>query len=128
MKDLKGMKGYKEVKGYAIDRLENMKGYDCVEGSELHNEIFNTDYYIIGTYQAKEWLGSDVFEAIDIIKEYEQDNFGEVTTDLSEPEKVVNIYVYILGELILQESKSLSDNWDTCLNDESLQDIINDLS
>jgi len=41
-----------------------------------------------------------VFEIIEFIKEYEQDNFGEVYTDLSDPCKVVNMYVYIIGEEI----------------------------
>ncbi len=31
------------------------------------------------------------------------DNYGEVTTDLSEPERVVNMYVYIIGEEILED-------------------------
>ena len=40
-----------------------------------------------------------------IIKEYEEDNFGEVTTELDNPEKVVNMYVYILGEDIMSDDK-----------------------
>ena len=35
------------------------------------------------------------------LKEYENDNFGEVNTDFSDPEKVVNMYVYIIGEYIV---------------------------
>jgi hypothetical protein len=27
----------------------------------VHHECFNTDYYIIGTYQAKQWLGDNAF-------------------------------------------------------------------
>ena len=34
---------------------------------------------------------------------YLKDNFGEVTTDLSNSESVVNMYVYIVGEHILQD-------------------------
>ena len=70
---------------------------------DLHNEIFNNDYYIIGRHQATEWLGEHVFEIIDFIREYEQDNFGEMLTDISEPEHVVNMYVYIIGEEIVSE-------------------------
>ena len=73
------------------------------EPSELHHEAFNTDYYIIGTYDATQWLGDRAFEVIDIIKEYEQDNFGEVFTDLSDPERVVNMYAYIVGEQVVYE-------------------------
>ena len=40
-------------------------------------------------------------DSIDKIKEYEQDNFGEVSTDLSSSESVANMLAYILGEEIL---------------------------
>ena len=89
----------KEIQEYFDDSIIN---YDkeWIENNQddLHHEIFNTDYYIIGTYQAKQWLGDNAFNAIEIIKNYEQDNFGEVFTDLSDPEKVVNMYTYIVGE------------------------------
>ena len=61
------------------------------------------DYYMIGRHQATEWLGEEVFYIIDIIKQYELDNFGTVTTDLSDPEKIVNMYVYIVGEQIVYD-------------------------
>lgn len=98
-----------EIKSFALDRIKEIKEYDqerydqLVRDNELHNEIFNTDYYIIGTFEATEWLSDQVFYIIEYIKNYEQDNFGEVTTDLSNPEKLVNMYVYILGEKILYE-------------------------
>ena len=62
---------------------------------------FNEDYYIIGTYQATQWLGDRAFEVIGIIKDYEQANFGKVCTDLSSPEAVVNMYAFIVGELVV---------------------------
>ena len=31
------------------------------------------------------------------------DNFGEVYTDFSEPEKIVNMYTYIIGEEIVYD-------------------------
>jgi hypothetical protein len=113
-----------EVKAYAVEKLADLQ-VSRIIGAELHNEIFNTDYYIIGRYQAKEWLGDHVFEAIDLIKEYEQENFGQVSTDLSDPEKVVNMYVYILGEQMLSESKTLHsmNKWDETLTDDDLKAI-----
>jgi len=98
-----------EIKQYALDRIQELKDYDLesfnqlVEDGDLHNEIFNTDYYIIGTYEAKQWLSDRVFDVIEYIQDYEIDNFGEVNTDLTSPEKVVNMYVYIIGEEILYE-------------------------
>jgi len=74
---------------------------DALQG--LHQQLFNEDYYIIGTYKAKQWLGYQAFDCIAAVREYETDNFGEVTTDLTDPEKVVNMYVYIAGEALLSE-------------------------
>ena len=70
---------------------------------DWHHHAFNMDYYIIGTHKAIEWMGDQVFKIIETIKEYEQDNFGEVTTDLSSPEKLVNMYAYIVGEQVVDE-------------------------
>ena len=73
------------------------------EPSELHHEAFNTDYYIIGTYKAEQWMGDKAFEIIRAVKEYEQGHFGEVGTDLSDPERVVNMYAYIVGEEVVHK-------------------------
>ena len=115
-----------EIREHAIGHLEYLKGSD-VEASEVHHECFNNDYYIIGTYKAKQWLGDKVFDVIEVIKEYEQDNFGQVSTDLSDPEKVVNMYVYIVGEEILQESDTLRDKWDKKLDDSDIDVVIKEL-
>ena len=98
-----------EIKKYLNDRVKELREYSkdeyntLVKDGDLHNEIFNTDYYIIGTYEAKQWLADQVFDVIGIIQEYEQDNFGEVTTELTDPEKVVNMYTYIIGSDIVTE-------------------------
>ena len=97
-----------EIIEFAKERIEEIYDYDKDKVSvdntqDLHHEIFNTDYYIIGHYQAKEWLGSDAFDVIYEIQEFERDNFGCVTTDLSSAESVVNMYVYIVGYEILED-------------------------
>ena len=48
-------------------------------------------------------MGENAFDCIRTVQEYEQAHFGEVTTDLSCPEKVANMYVYIIGEWTLQD-------------------------
>tara|TARA_R100001443_G_scaffold117045_1_gene139665 strand:- start:866 stop:1231 length:366 start_codon:yes stop_codon:yes gene_type:complete len=118
-----------ELKDYTIEGLENLKGTNP-EASELHHEIFNTDYFIIGYAESERWLDKNVgsFEAIRTIQEYEKFNFGEIYTDLSSSEKVCNMYTYIKGEEILHKSKTLSRLWNRKLDDEDLQDIINELN
>ena len=111
-----------EIIEFAKDRIEEIYDYDKDKVStelpdlyDLHHEIFNTDYYIVGRYQAKQWLGADAFDCISEIQEYENAHFGSVITDLSEPERVVNMYVYVIGEQVLEEVISdfleLQDDW-----------------
>ena len=98
---------YNEIKEYFNDYIKEndsaLNDNDFID--ELHHHVFNTDYYIIGTYQASQWLGDETFNIINFIKEYENDNFGEVYTDFSNPENIVNMYVYIIGESIVSEYK-----------------------
>jgi len=110
------------------DKLSDNVGLDA-EGAELHHELCNTDYFIIGRQRAIDFVGVNCFQAMHIIKEYEQTNFGEMTTDISEPERVVNMLAYIIGEQVLSHSDHLSDNcWDRQLTVEDLQKIQNQIS
>ena len=118
-----------ELVNFTIDKLKDL--FDSnVYGCDLHNEIFNTDYYIIGSYKAEQFLqnsGVGIFGAIDIIKDYEESQFGEVYTDFSEAERVCNMLVYIIGEEILNESQHLHDEWDNYLTNENIEVIIDEL-
>lgn len=97
--------------------------------SEIHHEVFNTDYFIIGYYQAEQWLiaNGGIFNAIETIKDYENDNFGEVTTDFSSSEKVCNMFVYILGEEIINGLKVIQENWDSECNEDILKELKTEL-
>jgi len=118
-----------EARVAIIEALENgYTGYYC----DLHNEVFNTDYYIIGTYQAKEALKEyDVFEAIEKVQTYEKDNFGEIYTDLSDPEKLINMLYYIIGEEVLYDMmdgiEAWDDNWNNIATDETNAAILAEL-
>ena len=97
-----------EIKEHAFEQIKEHLEYDEnyleKDVSDIHHDLFNTDYYIIGYYNAEKWLGSNVFNCIQEIKDYEEGNFGEVTTDLSNSEAVVNMYAYIVGEYILEDA------------------------
>ena len=88
-----------ELNSYTWNEILNFRE----DISELHHNLFNIDYYIIGRYQASKWLSDEVFNVIDYIKEYEEMNFGEVSTNFSEAEHIVNMYTYIIGEEILYD-------------------------
>lgn len=121
---------HEEMKREAIEAiiecLENgYSGYYC----DLHNEVFNTDYYIVGTYLARLTLKEyDVFEAIDLVQKYEKDNFGEVYTNLSDPEKLINMVYYIIGDEVIGDMCEIIDafeeNWNNQADDETNAIII----
>jgi hypothetical protein len=93
---------------HAIDMLrEAGEGW---EPDEVHFHLFNEDYWIIGSYKAELWLNEfGGFSAVGKVQQYEKDNFGEVSTDLGDSERVANMLAYIIGEEILQESVTLND-------------------
>jgi len=122
----------RELKEEARERIVEMlncyNGYYC----DLHNEVFNTDYYIIGNYEAKRFLESfGVFEAIDIVMEYEKDNFGEIVTDISNPEKLANMLFYVIGADVILEMttdiKLFDDNWNERATEKTNRAIIKEL-
>jgi hypothetical protein len=117
-----------EIAQDAIDKLNDGIGSNCY-GCDLHNELFNTDYYIIGYYQAEQWLikNGGVFRNIQTVQDYEKDNFGEINTDIGSSEGVVNMVVYIAGEIVLGESETLRNNWNVLLSDDDIKNIISEL-
>ena len=118
-----------EAREQIIECLKNgFDGYYC----DLHDEVFNTNYYIIGTYKAKKALEEyDVWEAIEKVQTREKEIFGEVITDLSDPEKLINVLHYIIGEEVLREmldeSETLSENWDNLADEETNAKILKEL-
>jgi len=115
-----------EAKAAIIETLENgYTGYYC----DLHHEVFNTDYYVIGTWRAKEALEEyGVWDAIEKVQSYEMENFGEIYTDLSNPEKLVNMLYYIIGEEVLYEIMDsvevLAENWNYQADEETNAEIL----
>jgi hypothetical protein len=100
-------KQLKEIKNYVYDKLEMCDETNNID--ELHQLCCNEDYFIIGTHQAKQFCNDEVFNIINIIKDYEYNYFGEVSTDLSSPEKVVNMFCYVVGDSILNEAINYLD-------------------
>ena len=83
----------------------------------------------LGTYEAKKALEEyGVFDAIEKVQTYEKENFGEIYTDLSDPEKLVNMLWYIIGEEVLFELmdgiEAWEDNWNNKADDETNAEIL----
>lgn len=122
------MTHHKSIINHAIDGIDSITP-NSVYGCDLHHELFNTDYFIIGYYQAEQWINQvgGAFSVIDQIQNYEVFNFGECSTDLSSSESVANMYAYILGENLLSDIKCLSDKWDDYLTESDLKEIREEL-
>jgi hypothetical protein len=109
-----------ELSNHILDRIND--GILTTENrDEWHFLCFNEDYYIIGYFQASEWLKKhniEEFEACGICQEYEIENFGE-SQIYDNSEKTVNMLAYIYGEEILN-----SFNVDTL---EELEEEVNEL-
>ena len=90
-----------------------LKNYilDCIKDETLTNEnkddwhfhAFNQNYYIMYETGANYWLQKHkigIFNAISIVKQYEEDNFGKFNSEIS-AEQIANMLAYIYGEEIL---------------------------
>jgi hypothetical protein len=94
-----------ELLSHVIDTINDQ---ELTEFEELHFHAFNEDHYIIGYYNAEQWLerhGVTAWEAIGAVLDWEAEVFGEThsTSDDVKSETIVNKYVYLLGEELLSE-------------------------
>lgn len=104
-----------EARAHILETLKDYEGYTC----DFHNEAFNTDYYECYTQNAIDKLEElGVFDAIQTVKEYEQDNFGVVNTDFSNPCDILNMLWYIVGEEELYSMFEGCEEWDEFWNEE----------
>ena len=105
-----------EARAKIIEVLENgYDGYLC----DLHDAVFNKEYYFCYTDEAKNKLENyNVFDIISMIVEYEKDNFGEVNTDFSNPCQVGNMLWYIVGEEVLNNIFDGCEKFDELWNSE----------
>lgn len=119
---------YKEIAQHIVDGIND---YLDTDTNDLHNALFNIDYYMIGYYQANQWLKKhdiDAFDCIDYVQEYETNNFGETCTKVNS-ESMVNMLVYIIGEEMLYLSFNDSGiDTDDLLTEESIQAIVESLT
>lgn len=119
------IKEIRDMRIEALEEIEEKLEYEYIgDIYDLHNDIFNTSYYVVGTYKAKNILNElGTFDVIGDIVKYEKDHFGEVHTDLSQPEAVLNMFYYLIGEDVIHElnnNSGLSDNRISGIEDRTL--------
>ena len=113
---------FETVKSALVDGITRL---DRPCAGDLHASLYNETQYYVLFADAKEAAAEiDVWECIGAVQKYEQDQFGEVYTPLSDACRVVNMVVYILGEALLQAiyegTEYFDEKWDEQLSDDDL--------
>lgn len=106
-----------KAKWAIIDKLEEgYDGYLC----DLHNEVFNMEMYEPYTDRAIKTLDElGGYSVVAKVIKYEQDNFGEVSTDkYINPCWVLSMLWYIVGEEAMQELAENVLEFDELWNEE----------
>ena len=103
------------TKDEIIEAMKNAEEYS----TDDFDELFNSDNYIIGTHEASQALEAykndeeldeyktkldGVLGAIELVKQYELDQFGKVSTPLEDPIKLASGVGYIRGENLFNEA------------------------
>ena len=124
------------TKDEIIKTMENAEEYDEPDFECLFDDMVKNCDYIIGTYEAAQALGTfkndekldgyttdldGVFGAIELVKQYEFDQFGVVSTPLEDPEKLANMVEYIRRETLFNEALSKANL--TIVSDVTKQNI-----
>ena len=94
-----------ELVSYILNAI-NDGVIDNQNKDDWHFHLFNEDHYIIGYYEAGQWLikhDLDAFEAIAVCQEWEQEMLGEQSKVYDNAETTVNMLAYVYGEELLNE-------------------------
>ena len=110
--------------GYKKELLELIKDeieHNCVDTdtigdrygwvSDFHSKLFNEDYYFVYTYDCIQFIESqfgNAFEAIEIVKDYEESNLGAFNTTI-DAFNIANMLIYIIGEDLIYNVLSVED-------------------
>ena len=109
--------------------VDNITSLDRPYACNLHNELYSEQQHYIYYAHAKEATAElDIFECIGVVQKYEQDQFGEVYTRLSDACHVVNMVVSIMGyellDAIYSDTEYFGDKWNDQLSDDDLQAML----
>lgn len=108
-------------------KLDNGCGVG-IEGAELHNELCNQEQFFEDRDDAKKFLGEHAFDAIRLVREWEEAHMGEVHTNFSCPCCVANMFAYCVGDYALAYSARLEGRWDTELSQKDLNCIRDEIA
>ena len=122
------MSGYsRKIRNLIKDEIKDMiMDYEDVYGCDLAHEMYNNDYYIIGTYKARQFLKKYFDDMTECLEQYEEE-VGETYPDITNSEKLATLLALSVAEDVLCESKTLDEYWDCRLTEENLEAIKEEL-
>lgn len=93
-----------EIKKILLDNLDSYKGIDSYTFDDVFDDLFASDYYIIGYKEATATLKEyGIFKALEEVQRWDVENFGHWDTDYTDPEKVANMLEYIHASEYMQD-------------------------
>lgn len=93
-----------EIRETLLNNLDGYKGIEDYTFEDVFNDLFNSDYYIIGYKEAENALKEyGVFKALEEVQQFDVENFGHWDTDYTDPEKVANVLEYIHANEYMQD-------------------------
>ena len=114
-----------EIKETLLDNLDGYEGIEDYTFDDVFNDLFNSDYYIVGYQEAADALKEyGIFNALEEVQEFDVENFGEWDTDYADPEKIANMLEYIHASEYMQD---MLDRAGLYLEDETTTKNVNKL-
>ena len=117
---------FETVKSALVDNIASL---NRPYAFDLHSELYNAKQHYILYAHAKEAVAElDMWECIGAVQKYEQDQFGEVYTPLSDACRVANMVVSIMGYELLDaiycDTEYFGDKWNDRLSAGDLADML----
>ncbi len=105
---------------------DNIENYEGQYFDDLHHHLFNEDYFIIGYYQAEQFIKENNLNTFDLItycQEQEKENFGEISNTFDNAEKLVNHYAYWRGQELMYNLKAICDFRGQRITEELIKEV-----
>ena len=110
----------------AEEIINNIENFEGSYASDLAYDMNNNDYYIIGTYQAKEFLKEYFDDMLECLEEYEAE-MGECYKYITNTERVATLLALEVAKEVLSNSKTIDEVWNEELEEEHILQIKEEL-
>ena len=93
-------------KEIANEMYVSFKDYESIQDMylcDIASEYYNNNYYIIGIYQAKEWLKKYFDDMLEVIEYWEDETGEQYGQMIKDVEKLATLVAYTVADTILYE-------------------------